>query len=626
MAKYRYYINFVKAIPVWTEFFPNEDAKATKKRPDGKEFYRENINELKIKRAGPGRDSGQDNITVYDTLETWFFDETKFNDEIEIEIYRGTRAGTLYYAGFFSISDSTLNREYKTFGIVPIIDDEYRGFVDAGEAEFDIRLDIALDNEDMIYGTLFTFGAWTIKTPAGADFDFDTFNGTSNITSLIDLNAGQLEARHQSIGAVTNNLTVVLRVLSFTLNSGTAPFVDIWNGADTSITDEGDTVIAAGDIEFTINSTTTGYIVIHTTPNTQVTNCSMLLSMYTECDIKNGSSGFYMTFLEEFITDSERMDLAAFAGKVKSTYINNDALPSDKPSSINTWMTSYPDGNYASGNTVANPLNEFLLSATYRWVTAINTGINVSFNQLMSELMNTIQGGWYIDADGNFRIEHIKYFEKLWEDSTALDITGATYTKYKPEKDAREFTFSKALLANREQSRWQQVGNAANSEDFIGVDIIYDNLETISNVLSHEARITTTDIQWMLDNPGDGSADGLTYIHGTLLDSGKYLITYELGILSAGQVQNGHFSWANLHDKYWTWRRMSENGDMNDGDTVTFDSAVKFLEQSGIKFGYTSTLGGFVKITTTDGTAQQIETVRDLATDFVTMLLAYNPY
>jgi len=71
---------------------------------------------------------------------------------------------------------------------------------------------------------------------------------------------------------------------------------------------------------------------------------------------------------------------------------------------------------------------------------------------------------------------------------------------------------------------------------------------------------------------------------------------------------------------------MSENGDMNTGDTTSFDSAVRFLEQSNIKFCYQSTLSGFTKITTSQGTAQQVETVRDLDTDFVTMSLRYNPY
>lgn len=244
----------------------------------------------------------------------------------------------------------------------------------------------------------------------------------------------------------------------------------------------------------------------------------------------------------------------------------------------------------------------------------------------MADLMDTFQVGWYIDADGDFRLEHIKYFEKLWEDSTALDLTGAGYDKYKPETDAKELIMNKGLLANREQFNWSQNDTIGNSPDFIGYDIIYDNLETVANVLKHELRNITTDIQYIVDNPSNASASGFCFLQCAALTSGNYYIEFETGVVSSNDVLNGHFSWANLHDKYWTWRRMSENGDMNNGDKTSFDSAVKFLEQADVRFGYQSTLDGFKKITTSQGTGQQAETRRDLDTDFLEILIRYNPY
>jgi len=628
MAEYTYWINFNKASPSWSEFWPNKEAKLLKKRPANQEFYREECDELKIKRTRENKD----NSTVYDTLETWFSDATKFSDEIEIEIYRGDRTGTIYFAGYFSICDATPDNEYKTFKINPLIDDAYRPFVDGGEAEYDLKL-VVPNDEDVIIGSLQSIGAWIAKgplTPLGSYNDFDTFTvgATNNIlTSVIDIDAVNQEARHQSIGAVTNGKKIIIKITSFTLNVGTGPYIDIVNAGENSITAEGGAqIVANATIELTINSTTTGYLMIYTSPGNQFTNFALTISyLIDEGTVYSSSAELFIDYIEKFITHASFMNLTGYVGNVKSTYLNNDAVSSDVPSSINTFLTSFPGSNYASEQKLLNPLNGLLVSLTQTWVTANVNNNFMSFNQIMNDLFQFLQAGWYIDADGDFRIEHVKWFELLTEDSTAIDLTGAAYDKYKVEIDSKELVFNKGLLANREQFRWQQNDTIANSEDFVGVDIIYDNLETISNVLKHEARIITTDLQYMLDNPGDASADGLTYLVGVVLPGGDYIIEFEEGVLSTNDVLNGHLSWANLQDLYWTWRRMSENGDMNNGAT-TFDSAVKFLEQAGVKFGYQSTLSGFTKITTSQGTGQQAETIRDLDSDFLTMLIRFNPY
>ena len=622
MSRYTYWINFNKAVPSWTEFFPNEEAQAINKQPSDREFYRENVEEIKINR----KRGDKDNSTVYDLLESWFTDKTKFNDEIEIEIYRGTRSGTLYYAGFFSISDTSLDNEYKTFAVTPRIDDDYRDIVDIAETDFDV-LDNSVFSEDIIVGEFDALGAWSAGSPNATFNDFDTFTGSGgSLGPVIDSDAGNTEARFRDLGAVTNMKKVVIKILSFTLNAGTGPYFDIFSNADASITDEGaQQVTAAGTLEFTINSSENGNLVLHTTPANQTTNFSMSFQVIKEGDLNLNDAALFMDFIEKFITHIALMNISGFAGKVKSTFINNDALPSDAPSSIVSFMTTNPNGNYVTGIVVTNKLNGFLISETQEWVTASITDNTVNFNNIMDDLKEVIQAGWYIDADGDFRIEHIKYFEKLWDDSTAIDLTSAPFSKYKPNIDNNELSFSKGLLANREQFTWQQGDTVINSEDFVGVDIIYDNLETVSNVLKHETRSITTDIQYLVDNPGDAGSSGFVYLYGLVLDSGDYLIEFELGELSATQILNGHFSWANLHQKYWSWRRMAEDATLNNS-AETFDSVVKFLEQSNVKFGIQTTVDGFTKITTSQGNGRQIETKRDLDSDFLTITLGYDPY
>jgi len=69
---------------------------------------------------------------------------------------------------------------------------------------------------------------------------------------------------------------------------------------------------------------------------------------------------------------------------------------------------------------------------------------------------------------------------------------------------------------------------------------------------------------------------------------------------------------------------MSQNGNMNGGAT-SFNSAVRFLEQN-VHFGYQSTLDIFERIITPQGNGFQVETVRNLDTDFLTIKLGYDPY
>ena len=577
------------------------------------EFYRTECDDLRILQ--------KKNSSVYSTLNSYFGDNTKFDTEIAYEIYRGTRAtGTNVYTGYFSVSDGQIEKDRGVFRVKPTANDSYRDFLDIGNVKYDVR-DDGIFTEDIIPADYVTLGAWTDDIPGGAANPFDTLTGSGgSLTSVVDGNAGQEQGCYQSIGSVTDALKVIIEVTSFTVNGGTGPYFDVMSIAGASITDEGDQQITGvGTYEFTINLTATGYIVLHTTPATQVTDIAIEFYVAKEGTLYTNVGALYMDFIERFITNSNYMDLD-YSGKIKSTFINNDALPSDAPSSIDTWMTSHGDGNYASENETANPMNTFIITETWRWVDGDSTEVKTSFLDLMRDL-EAINLAWYIDADGDFRIEHIKYFEKLWENSTALDITGAAYPTQK-----RELNFDKSLLASREQFNWSQVGEVADSEDFIGKNIIYDDLETISTVKRYEFLNVTTDLDYLLDNADSASATGFTFLHCHVLDSGDYFVNFEEGVLSEGQILNGHFSWANLHDKYWTWRRMSENGDMNDGDTTTFDSAVKFLKQKNIKIPYESDLDGFKKITVTDGTGQQGKVTRDLNTDFLTIELMFDPY
>ena len=564
-------------------------------------FYRTECNDLRILQKL--------NSSVYSTLNTWFTDDTKFSTEISYEIYRGTRAtGTLMYQGFFSISDAQMDKDNGVFRVKPQIDDTYRDIMNLVDTDFTMQPAL-FGVTNLIYSrTCVIKDAWTA---AAGRTTFNTFTATAGtISSFIATDTNDRGNSAQLDGGVS--LVSGYRVLVEVSAVSDNPYIDIEDTSGNSITAGGQEITATGIYVFVINADQPAEICVYN--NSTTLDGSITFTVRIGEKTVSNSCDTFMNVIENYLSSALYMNLTGFSGNVKSTFINNDALPTGAPSSISSWMTTNPDGNYASEVTASNELNDFCITMTENWVGADPAGFERSFTQFMEDLFNTIRAKWFIDADGDFRIEHEKYFEKQWEDSTALDVTGILDQK-------RELEFDKSLLANREQFSWAQAEN----EDFIGEDIIYDNLETIGNTKKYTVGNVTTDMKYLVDNQDDASGSGYCFVIANAI-TGYREIQVSEGLLSGGQISNAAMSWANLHDSYWKWERMSENGDMNDGDTISFESAVKFLKIKNVKFPYTSDIDGFTKVTVEDGTGQQEVTVRDLRTDFVEMELMFNPY
>jgi uncharacterized protein YjbI with pentapeptide repeats len=237
----------------------------------------------------------------------------------------------------------------------------------------------------------------------------------------------------------------------------------------------------------------------------------------------------------------------------------------------------------------------------------------------MAQLREVLQVYWFIDADGKFRLEHEKYFVKQVDDSTAIVLDT------QDEVDAREMVYNKTGVASTETFQWAQAEN----RDFVGNDIIYNNFETTNNSLEHSANYITTDIKYVLDNIDDASSNGLGLyqcnVIGGITGADIYEINIATGDLSSAAIANAEFSWANLHNKYWSWSRMSENATINAVST-SMQSSIRFLEQANVRFFYSTAIDPFTKITSilTNGAPKEIR--RSLETDFVQILIGYDPY
>ena len=70
---------------------------------------------------------------------------------------------------------------------------------------------------------------------------------------------------------------------------------------------------------------------------------------------------------------------------------------------------------------------------------------------------------------------------------------------------------------------------------------------------------------------------------------------------------------------------MSENATIN-GVATTMASSLRFLEQTDVRFFYATAIDPFTKIDATLTGGAPVEIRRDLETDYVEMILSYDPY
>ena len=614
MAKH-YYISFNGI--AFSEIFPKNNPVATQAQLEGTRVWREEVDEIRLTKTK--------NATVYDTLHAYFIDKTKFDVEIEIEIYTGIRTtGVLYWKGLFSISDTKDNFENTVVVLDPLrINDDYNSILEKADTQYELDvLRTILETKRVGYSeSVVVAGAWTNPGVGYVD-TYGTFTAAGGvITNATSGGIGTYGATIEVAG-ISDNDIFIIEVKSYSIGAGGDPTFDLQAGVgNTSMTDEGPKTIATGVLAFTASSTEGApRIAIEAAACTAVALEFEARKVETANDLVSGGE-LLMTFVENIITNAVGMFIGAYAGKVKSTFFNNDVPPTGAPTTISDFITANANGNYVT-ETVDNELKYSIIGLLRKWFAVDNPpSFKLSFNDIMAQLRETFQVYWFIDADGNFRLEHERYFVNQVDDSTPIVLSNYPLS----EVDAREYNYNKGRIASTEQFSWAQSLN----EDFNGLDIIYNNFETTDKALEHAANQITTDIKYVIDNIDDASNNGLGLYQCNLItgitDADLYEINISEGALSVADISNAAFSWANLHDKYWSWSRMAEDATVN-GGAETMDSSVRFLEQPGINFFYSTAIDPFTMITATLTGGAPIEIRRDLETDTIEMILGFDPY
>lgn len=205
----------------------------------------------------------------------------------------------------------------------------------------------------------------------------------------------------------------------------------------------------------------------------------------------------------------------------------------------------------------------------------------MKLKDLLIQLRDTFNTFPYIDSNGDFRLEHKKYFEYGLSYTVVAGITidlGALY----PDNvlKLRRYEWSKPSVF-----RWEKLEIPYSYfTDWVNAEIEYPQLSINGYETTTKTVIWGTDIISMMYNselPTVGWVLLDVYMTGTIVMYKKVRNT--TGALSGIAMQNGRFSAANLLRDLWTWGRLLPTGNVN-GTLTTFDSIDRLKKQVELSF------------------------------------------
>jgi hypothetical protein len=200
----------------------------------------------------------------------------------------------------------------------------------------------------------------------------------------------------------------------------------------------------------------------------------------------------------------------------------------------------------------------------------------MKLKDLLIWIRDTIEGYWYIDSLGDFRIEHRKYFDLGLSYTYSVPVIEMDLTTYESTKNLNRYEWSKPSLVRFEKLEIPY----SNFTDWIDASIEYPQLSITGN----DTRTVT--VGWGTDLISMKDAEDLPTQGWTLLDVelrwaggiGTHWIANTVGAITGTTIPNARFSTANLLRDFWGWGRLLPTGNVN-GALTTFGSYDRLRKQ-----------------------------------------------
>jgi hypothetical protein len=296
----------------------------------------------------------------------------------------------------------------------------------------------------------------------------------------------------------------------------------------------------------------------------------------------------------------------------------NCFVPDDIKSSF-LWGDDFPNGDlYATDpgaginyiTLATNHLNKLYLVSNNAMRNAYGgTGcygsspLTISFKLFETWLRERFNAYWFIDENGQFRIEHVRFFLPGFAHSdygSQVDLRTLLANCVDFENRKNKYVYQTDLIFDQEEWVWQHYrgdeGGFQHEANFVGEPIYYDAdcvPEEPLAIKESTVEKLSTDCEWVIGllNLVPANIDALSCDGYFLWDINTTptpdRVACEVGLLNGVNVVNGHLSTANLMEHYFTWERIFLTGTMNGSDitpVTTFDSAIKKKLQDEIEF------------------------------------------
>ncbi len=289
--------------------------------------------------------------------------------------------------------------------------------------------------------------------------------------------------------------------------------------------------------------------------------------------------------------------IALAAPTLMSTFFWNDLFP-DGTNPYPLAIFPFEDSiNYATG------ANQYLTGIGWEMTDYIQN-LNVtaypswSWNQLMEILHDMINVWWYIDEQGDIRIEHIHFWDLYFGDSYDLEVLDdgkwiENSSKYRPMNELmppREFWDVSTIF-----------GGGAN--DFARQSIIYDCFAGALNITGGHGAVKTYGTQDRVSDLEEvdwnsaPDVDGWMFLHTISRGEAQRppfnlnppigvnrVVWYDFGVRSGANHLNAHLSTSNLINNYYTYDRPFPIGDTIWSEPFVFESTARNQLQTEIVF------------------------------------------